>query len=274
MAWFAEPSVKFILLDANRVAPHRSHASDGTIGDAAHSASTSDHNPDTDGGVHACDVTHDPEGGYDAHAWALKVADRIKAGKEKRVKYIVTNDGKGADQIFNPSVSLTWRQNGAYKTEHRNHCHYSILYTDAAENDVTPFFVSDEHPEPPPAPPVEETEVSASFYYPVEQSGFLHRMYVATVADVGRKIDVGDLMHLYGPPTAQLPQGAIENMTKRYATGLGPQVAGSPEFAIRPNSLGSIIDGTTVDKGSGTIVTWTYVLAKGWKCVPYFAPPA
>jgi len=140
MAWRNAPALLAIKADADRVAPGRSHASDGTIGDAAHSASVSDHNPDARGVVHAVDITNDPAHGFDAWHWAQVIAARIAAGVEHRVKYLVSNDGKGADVIFNPSVSMSWRQNGSYKTEHRNHLHVSIKYTDAAENDTSPFF--------------------------------------------------------------------------------------------------------------------------------------
>lgn len=131
-----------ILLDANRVAPNRSHASDGIIGDATHAASLSDHNPDTDGGVHACDVTHDPAGGFDAWHWAQHIANRMLLGTETRVKYLVSNNGSGPDMIFHVNDKV-WKQNGSYKTEHRNHLHVSILYTDAAENNTSPFFSAD-----------------------------------------------------------------------------------------------------------------------------------
>lgn len=143
MTWKPAPALVSILLDANRVAPHRSHASDGIIGDAAHAASASDHNPDSRGIVHACDVTNDPAGGFDAWAQAHRVSQRISAGLETRVKYLVSNAGTGADQIFSKNPTWAWRQNGSYKTEHRSHLHVSILYTEAAENDQTPFFSAD-----------------------------------------------------------------------------------------------------------------------------------
>lgn len=191
MAWFAEPAVVHILLDANRVAPRRSHATDGIIGDATHAASVSDHNPDTDGGVHACDITHDPAGGFDAWAWAHVVAQRIIEGKEHRVKYLVSNSGTGPDMIFNPSVSLTWRQNGSYKTEHRSHLHVSILYTDAAEQDVSDFFVAPgQDPQAPPKPPhyifTEEDLVYTTY------QNQLHGFYVSQSKDLWQRWEGAD----------------------------------------------------------------------------------
>lgn len=143
------PALTAIRRDADRVAPGRSHASDGTIGDQAHAASTSDHNPAPGTGiVHAVDITNDPAHGMDTWAWAQRVADRIRSGQERRVKYLVSNDGQ-KDVIFNPSVSPTWRQNGSVKQDHRSHLHVSILYTMTAESDTTPFFVGPGTPTPP-----------------------------------------------------------------------------------------------------------------------------
>ena len=60
--------------------PTRSTVSDGGLGDAAHAARTSDHNPDAAGVVHARDFTHDPAV-FDAHAFA----DRLVAARDPRV---------------------------------------------------------------------------------------------------------------------------------------------------------------------------------------------
>lgn len=138
----APPALKFILEDANRVAPGRNRASDGIFPDARHLAQgvASDHNPDGHGVCHAVDVTNDPAHGMDTWAWAQQIARRMVSGQETRVKYLVSNDGT-KDVIFNPSVSMTWRQNGSVKQEHRSHLHTSILDTTAAEMDTEPYFV-------------------------------------------------------------------------------------------------------------------------------------
>ena len=148
MTYTIAPSAKFILADADRVAPGRSKASDGTIGDTAHQRQgiLSDHNPDPKTGiVHAADVTNDPSKGMDTWHWAQIIAGRMVAGAEKRVKYLVSNNGSH-DVIFNLAVSPVWRLNGS-GSSHGNHLHTSILYTSAAENDCTPYFVdsSTEH---------------------------------------------------------------------------------------------------------------------------------
>ena len=115
------------------------------------------------------------------------VADRIKVGLEKRVKYIVTNDGSGPDMIFNPSQSLTWRQNGSYKTEHRSHAHVSILYTDAAEQDTTPFYVGVGAPTPPPTAIVPQEDTVFINYL-----GQLHGFYVSADKNLWQRFEGAD----------------------------------------------------------------------------------
>jgi peptidoglycan hydrolase-like protein with peptidoglycan-binding domain len=71
----------------NALAPNRSKASDGWIGDAAHSARKSDHNPNSRGVVQALDITHDPRNGIDNGT----LAERLRASADPRIKYIISN---------------------------------------------------------------------------------------------------------------------------------------------------------------------------------------
>lgn len=152
MSYTIPPLLKAILAEADRIAPGRSHASDGTIGDLSHQqqGGSSDHNPDSRGIVHAVDITHDPAHGFDRWQQAQRIASRIAAGTERRVKYLVTSDGQ-VDRIFNPSVSMTWRVNGSPKNDHLSHLHISILSGSDVENSTAPIFGSAPGP-PPPAP--------------------------------------------------------------------------------------------------------------------------
>jgi hypothetical protein len=67
MAWRPAKSLIQLRDQINQIAPNRSKASDGTIGDAAHASRASDHNPwvrEGDAGVvTAIDITHDPDDG-------------------------------------------------------------------------------------------------------------------------------------------------------------------------------------------------------------------
>ena len=123
-----------MLAQANELWPNRSRVSDGTIGDPAHSARASDHNPDAEGWVRAVDLTHDPANGCDAHAWARRVAAR----RDPRVKYLISNG-----QIWNPSLSPEWRTYTGMNA-HTRHVHLSIKSTDAALNDTAPWFQNEE----------------------------------------------------------------------------------------------------------------------------------
>jgi hypothetical protein len=56
MAWFLNPALTNFRNAVNKGYPNRDKASDGTIGDEAHQASSSDHNPDADQSVDAWDM--------------------------------------------------------------------------------------------------------------------------------------------------------------------------------------------------------------------------
>jgi hypothetical protein len=127
--WRMARSLDKLLAQINAYAPRRSKVSDGGIGDAAHSARTSDHNPDSRGIVHARDFTHDPKGGFDAHAFVRRLA---KAG-DRRVKYLISNR-----QISNPSISAgRWRPYAGVNP-HTQHAHVSCVYS-SLEDDTSPW---------------------------------------------------------------------------------------------------------------------------------------
>ena len=121
MAWRVAESLKKLRSQINQLAPSRSIASDGTIGDAAHASKDSDHNPRvTDGSigvVTALEITHDPAGGCDAE----KLVKSIVASKDTRVKYLIYNK-----QIVSSTVKpWEWRPYTG-KNPHQKHCHISV----------------------------------------------------------------------------------------------------------------------------------------------------
>src|SRR4051794_9209283 len=67
MAFRLAKALETLRSQVNAAHPTRRKASDGWIGDTAHSARKSDHNPNSAGVVCALDMTHDP-GTFDAHA--------------------------------------------------------------------------------------------------------------------------------------------------------------------------------------------------------------
>mgnify|MGYP001562524195 CR=1 FL=1 len=63
MSWRVAKSLDVLLAQINALSPNRDKSSDGSIGDANHSARTSDHNPDDAGVVKARDFSNDPAHG-------------------------------------------------------------------------------------------------------------------------------------------------------------------------------------------------------------------
>jgi GH24 family phage-related lysozyme (muramidase) len=113
--------------------PSRSKASDGWIGDSAHSSRRSDHNPNPAGVVCALDITNDPAHGLDAS----RLAETLRASRDPRLGYVISNG-----RIANPGVAGgAWRKySGA--NPHTKHCHIS-LKQDASRYDDRRVWVID-----------------------------------------------------------------------------------------------------------------------------------
>lgn len=158
MAWYSAPSLRALRREADALAPGRSKISDGTIGDAAHSARTSDHNPKPDGRggqvVDAVDITHDPGAGMDIHTCLRDIAAR----GDERVKYLISDGeiwnppstawatyrrlrAEGHSRLRAAAMALPgWRRYSGSNSHHK-HGHVSVKATDAARNDTSPWFV-------------------------------------------------------------------------------------------------------------------------------------
>ena len=157
--WVLAPALKAMEAEADRIAPNRNRASDGSIGDSAHAARKSDHNP-SGGYVRALDLTHSPERGWDTHARARQVAQNVKNGIEKRVKYIIS-----LGEIFSKKNGVwAWRKYTG-PNRHDHHAHYSLA--DGHENDTSAWFLGvpafPTTPTPPPYnPPTAPTPTGPS----------------------------------------------------------------------------------------------------------------
>lgn len=121
MAWRVAKSLLRLREQINAIAPERSKASDGTIGDAAHASRTSDHNPWVKDGnigvVTAMDITHDILHGCDAQA----LVDALVNSRDPRIKYIIWNRKKINSRV-QPWV---WR-NYTGVNPHTKHFHLSV----------------------------------------------------------------------------------------------------------------------------------------------------
>lgn len=119
--WRAMASLLVLRDQVNALAPARSRASDGLVGDDDHASRASDHNPHYVEGVGrdivtALDLTHDPAGGFDSFAFA----EVLRQHRDRRIKYVISNR-----RIFS-SGSWTWRAY-AGTDPHINHVHISVL---------------------------------------------------------------------------------------------------------------------------------------------------
>ena len=114
--------------------PDRRTASDGWIGDARHSASKSDHNPDrgAQGIVRAIDVDSRLDS---SEQLSIYLADQIRicAKTDKRISYVIHN-GKIASRILN----YKWR---TYKGFNKHYKHVHISFTKSGDKDGRAFDI-------------------------------------------------------------------------------------------------------------------------------------
>lgn len=162
--WRVAKSLETLRAQINAEFPNRAKHSDGTIGDAAHSSRSSDHNPwvrdGQTGVVTALDITHDPKNGVDAGA----LAEALLASRDDRIKYIISNR-RICSGAMGPSA-WRWRPyNGA--NPHTKHLHLSVgsekrVYDDTRKWDFSSYspamiapladIPEANHPEPAEAP--------------------------------------------------------------------------------------------------------------------------
>lgn len=116
MGWRLAGALQVLRAECNAAAPGRSKAADGTIGDSAHAASRSDHNPNQAGVVCALDVTHDPDNGADCHVWA----EQVRSSGHPAFKYVIF-----AGRIASRSRGGEWRPYTG-SNPHRSHMHVSV----------------------------------------------------------------------------------------------------------------------------------------------------
>lgn len=137
-SWVLIPALKTLFAEFDRIAPKRDKASDGSIGDTAHSQTKSDHNPDSRGLVHAIDVDNNlNESDLTMEKVVQFLLARCRSGAEKRLRYIIYNR-----RIW--SASSDWVQKtytGA--SPHTEHAHFSASYTTSLEASTASWHLED-----------------------------------------------------------------------------------------------------------------------------------
>ncbi len=131
MEWRVAYSLDVLLNQLDRAFHGRSVRSDGGIGDAAHRATVSDHNPDARGVVRARDFTHDPAAGCDID----RLSDELAASRDPRIKYVIANS-----LIMSGAAGPRPWQWTAYhgSNPHTKHLHLSVV-ADARADDTRPW---------------------------------------------------------------------------------------------------------------------------------------
>lgn len=130
-----------LLGEINRSAPNRDKSSDGGIGDQRHRARKSDHNPcKCHQVVCARDFTHDPDDGFDAHAFADWLADRLARGLETRVKYVISRSRIASGPNQGQPIGV-WRPYTG-TNPHNEHVHVSVRHGPERFDDDSPWGFS------------------------------------------------------------------------------------------------------------------------------------
>jgi hypothetical protein len=153
--WNLAACLVALVHNADTFAPNRNRASDGTIGDAAHQARPSDHNPDwsTGGIVRALDLGHDPANGFDTWKIANVIASSIVYGAERRVNYLISGDpARRGDLIFHiHNGRWQWDPHPHTANSHNSHhLHVSCTHDAQLAASVAPWTLTTLPPKPAP----------------------------------------------------------------------------------------------------------------------------
>jgi len=144
MGWMLTLGLQNLRNQVNEAFPNRDKTSDGTIGDAAHQAETSGHNPDDTSGS-SPEWNGDPDSTPEVRAWdmdvnlnappatAQQVVDHIRAlpGVSSVLRYMIYNR-----KIYRASNGWTPETYDG-KSAHTEHIHFSGAYSQAADNNQT-----------------------------------------------------------------------------------------------------------------------------------------
>jgi hypothetical protein len=125
-------SLETLLSQVNAKWPNRSKASDGALGDTAHSSRASDHNPNSAGVVCARDFTNDPDHGLVSR----KLAETLVS--DPRIQYVISNRQICTGLHANGPAPGVWRKYTG-TNPHEHHCHVSVKQDARYYDDKTPW---------------------------------------------------------------------------------------------------------------------------------------
>lgn len=133
--WTLAPSLQQLFTEFNIIAPTRDHDSDGSIGNAAHQQTVSDHNPDSHGVVHAIDVDKDLRADF-----TMEEIVQYHLSECRKPNSIGLDRGRLTYIIYNRriwSASSNWVQKPyTGPNPHDKHAHFSCEYDLKYANDT------------------------------------------------------------------------------------------------------------------------------------------
>lgn len=138
MSWRLAKALEKLRSQINALEPTRDKTSDGTIGDAAHQKTKSEHNPNEFGVVTAFDCTHDPIDGVDCNI----LCAALVASRDARILYVIWNK-----QMYRsypkPGIAPWTPSTYTGKNAHEKHLHISLIDdadgVDALYDDMRPW---------------------------------------------------------------------------------------------------------------------------------------
>lgn len=210
-SWRVARSLLALRAEVNAVWPHRDHTSDGTIGDAAHASTISDHNPwvkdsNGEGVVRALDTDRDvdPQDTAESSRWMVGYAEHIRqlglAGDARLNPngYVIY-----ARRIASAAYGWRWRQyNGP--NPHLIECHVSVTTKQDGYDSTAPWHLDQIGR---PAKPVKPTPTPAAGFVVLRAGSKGNR-----VKAVQRKLRVTPVDGDYGPKTTR----AVLAFQRRY----------------------------------------------------------
>lgn len=124
------------------MAPNRSKASDGTIGDEEHALRESAHNPESpppagnpDDQVDAADITHDPGHGADMG----QVTEAVRLSKDRRIRLVIFNRRIFSSYDHSEGPAWTWRPYYG-DNPHDKHAHFEV--NDLHHDETQPWSIT------------------------------------------------------------------------------------------------------------------------------------
>jgi hypothetical protein len=139
---YLAPSLVNLRAEINKVFAHRDKTSDGWIGDPAHAARISDHNPDPDSTPPDCVDAIDVDVDDGDPTKDLRVMLIRRAIAHPSTHYVISNGViYSRERNFEPHA-----YNGT--NGHYQHVHISILKTNAARNSTRPWGIQSRVPYP------------------------------------------------------------------------------------------------------------------------------